>query len=96
MSKRSITDKKIKRLRKLTANKLPAHIDLVMWLTDRRHAKTPGEARRFLEDGRVRAGDHVVGRMQVMVYDEKSKQPVQRWVASPVVPADLREDLVFE
>lgn len=85
MSHRPREAKQIARLRKHLRTSLPAHIDLVMWLMDRGHAKTAGEARRMLADGRVKADSHIVGRFQTSH---------GKWEASPAVPAELRSRLL--
>ena len=63
MSHRPNNAKKLARLRKqLTRHSLPAYIDLVQYLKDRRYAKTTGQAKRMLLDGKVRVGANAVGR----------------------------------
>ena len=73
---------------------LPAHIDLVEWLKSQGHAKTSGEARKMLEQGRVRSGANPVGRMQVKV--QRGSMETVEYVPSPVVPATLRGTLYVQ
>ena len=60
MSHRSITQKKINRLRKLMRDRPPTQIDVVQWLMDHGHADTRGGAARIIEEDRVRVGSHIV------------------------------------
>lgn len=90
MSHRPIQQKQLNRLRKqVSRTSLPAHIDLTMWLMDRGHAQTSGQARQLLMDGRVTANGRPVGRF---IPNNKKGD----WAAAPVVPAELREELRFE
>lgn len=62
MSHRSITDKKLNRLRKAVNRRpLPAYVDLVAWLKDRRYARSTGEAESLILAGRVKSDSHVIG-----------------------------------
>ena len=63
MSRRDITTKKLYRLRKqLVRQSLPAYINLIEWLKDRRYAQTSGAAKKMLLEGKVRVDSHPVGR----------------------------------
>jgi hypothetical protein len=91
VSRRPINDKKLARLEKLvTRRPLPARIDLIQWLMDRKHAQTKREADLLLRSGHVRSESHIVGRVQADV------NGLTMWVAQPLVDASLRKTLRFQ
>ncbi len=87
MSKRPVQAKKIRRLEKLLRRTPPAFIDLVQWLKLRGHAQTTGGAYRLMAEGKVLAGDHVIGRERVAHEGEIG------WLPSPRVEARHRDQL---
>lgn len=96
MANRPILKKKLARLRKATQRTpLPAYIDLIRWLKDRRHANTTGEALRLLVDGKVRSESHVVGRRKHS-FTGPDGEVHERWEPVQFVPANLRDTLRFE
>ena len=67
MAKRSIDDKKRRRVAKaLRRTPLPAKFDLVEWLIFKGHAKNKKAAEGLILDRRVLAGDDVVGQGQAL------------------------------
>ncbi len=94
MSSRPVLRKRANRVRKLMRRKLPAHIDLVQWLQDRRYADTAGQARKLLEEGCVKTqGGNVLGRRAINVRSDD--KDVVQYQADPLVPAELRPEIVF-
>lgn len=61
MAKRPINKKRAARVRKLLRKELPAYLDLIQWLKDRRYAQTTGQAEKMILDGRVRSESHKLG-----------------------------------
>jgi hypothetical protein len=93
MAHRSINSKRARRIRKaLGRQPLDPHIDLVEWLVSRRHASTRGAARRMLEEGRVMSESHIIGRQKVRLMQAEGAD-VERWIATPVVPAAVKPTL---
>lgn len=101
MARRPITQKKLRKLRKLMRSTPETFIDPVQWLKDRGYAQTSGEARRIVLDGRLMSESHKVGIKQVpqvneqrtdYVRDLKTGEPVMV-DAVALVPAKLRSTL---
>jgi hypothetical protein len=61
LAKRPINKKRANQVRKMLRRELPAYIDLVQWLKDRRYAQTTGQAEKMILDGRVRSESHKLG-----------------------------------
>lgn len=61
MSHRPILKKRGNRMRKVLRSELPAFIDLVQYLIDRKHADTVGGAEKIILAGRVRSESHKLG-----------------------------------
>jgi hypothetical protein len=89
-------EKKIRALRRaLRKGRLPARIDLIAWLKDRRYAQTTGAARQLLIDGKVKSESHPLGVQIVDVEDRDGKLKKIR-VLDPLVPASLRGSIHVE
>lgn len=90
MAKRPIEAKQRRRAAKaLRRTALPAYLDLIQWLKDRRYASTTGQARKIILDRRVKADSHVIGLMKVPVLQPDHTIKEQDVVAQHV-PAELR------
>lgn len=87
MSHRPTAEKRVRRMVKSMRVPLPAYIDLIQWLQDRRHARNAGEARKIIYAGRVRSESHTMGK------DAIFRTPSGRLLGSPLVPAHLRSSL---
>lgn len=90
MSARPIEAKQRRRAAKaLRRRPLPAYINLIDWLKDRRYASTTGEAKAIILAKRVKADSHPLGvkKMPVLQPDMTIKEED---VVAPLVPADLR------
>lgn len=99
MSKRPILNKRANRVRKALRPGLTRNMDLVEFLITRRHAQTRGAARKMLEEGKVRVDSHPVGRINVPMLvkpfkDGEEPEVENRWIAQPIVSADLRDRLM--
>lgn len=82
-------EKKLRQLhRAIRKGRIPAYIDLVQWLRDRRYADTAGGARAIILAGRVKSESHVLGKGYVL---NRSGQKVE--VLDPRVPARLRDSI---
>jgi hypothetical protein len=94
VARRSITQKKVARLRKAINRKpLPAFINLVHWLKLHGYAQTSGEADRLILAGKVRAGANKVGFEKVPVRTPDGKV-VDQDVVRAIIPAALGPDLM--
>jgi hypothetical protein len=103
MSKRPILKKKANKLRKAMRRQLPAYIDLVQYLKDRRYARTTGEAEEIILAKRVKSESHVLGikkekrlksqsRMQIAAGKEPELEEVD--AVDRLVSAKLRSTIV--
>lgn len=90
MSKRSIQDKKLRRLKKALRLSPPSFINLIEWLRDRGYAQTTGAARSMLLAGKVKVESHTVGRVEV---DNPLKPGNKEWIIQPLTPAKNRKDI---
>lgn len=99
MSHRSITDKKVRRMRRaLSRRPLQASINLLEYLVDRRLANSRREAREMILAKRVRSDSHPlgIGRAPVAVKNDKGEIEVElQDVVHPVIPADLRDKITI-
>jgi hypothetical protein len=94
VSARPIEVKQRRRAAKaLRRSTLPAYINLIEWLKDRRYASTTGEAQKILLAGRVQADSHKLGvkRMPVLQADQTIRE---QDVVQPIVPAELRSRII--
>lgn len=91
MSPRPILKKRANKLRKAMRRSLPAFIDPVAYLTDRRLAPTKRAARELIFDGRLRSESHKVGFDTIKVRGLDGKPEDQKIIAP--VPAHLRSSL---
>jgi hypothetical protein len=82
MAKRPTEVKKLARLRKHFRSAPDSYINPVEWLKDRGYAKTTGQAKAMLFDGRLRSESHKVGFLEI--------QGVKMVV---MVPAEMRRTL---
>jgi hypothetical protein len=73
VSARPIRRKQAHRLRKALRAEHPAYIDLIRWLKDRRYARSTGEAKKLILDGRVRSESHKLGIGKGFQIKESSK-----------------------
>jgi hypothetical protein len=92
VAKRSITGKKLRRLRKSLRRSLPAYIDLIQWLKLRRYAQTTGQAEDIILAGLVVSESHTLGIAEVDVRSPDGKLQ-KREVVAPLVPAERRDTL---
>lgn len=91
MAHRSVEQKKRRRVAKSLRRKpLPAFIDPVQWLLDRRLVKTKREARVLILDGRLKSESHAVGIGDGMVADGLGYKPGK---VVALVPAERRGSL---
>jgi hypothetical protein len=68
MSHRPIEEKKRRRVAKaFRRTPLPAYFNLIRWMIDHGHARTPREARQIILDRRVKSDSHVIGVEKVPV-----------------------------
>jgi hypothetical protein len=88
-------EKKIRTLhRALRKGRLPAYIDLVEWLKDRKYVDTVGDAYHLIKEERVRSESHPLGLTAAEV-DGKMVNVVERYVSGSlrstihVVDADV-------
>lgn len=91
MSKRTINEKRAKKLAKALRNTPPVYFDLVQWLIDHKHAPTKRAAREMLLEGRVRVGSHKVGFEE---YDNPLKKDDKIKVLTPHLRSSLRSDVL--
>lgn len=94
MSHRPILKKKANRLRKALRTTPGGYIDLVVYLKDRRFARTTGEAEKLILDGRVRSESHKLGIGKGMKVKESSKLAVL--LGRPLEESDFEETDVVE
>lgn len=84
--------KKLRSLERIIRKgRLPAYIDLIQWLRDRRYASTAGGAREIIEAGRVRSESHTLGSRLAL---DRTGQKTQ--VFEQYVPARLRDTIRVE
>jgi hypothetical protein len=89
MSHRPNKAKKLRALRKAIARTpLPAYIDLVQYLKDRRYAQTTGQANRLILAGRVKSESHRLGVRTVKVFE--GGKVIDKDVVDRYVPASFR------
>jgi hypothetical protein len=91
MSKRSLQDKKLRKLRKALRPPTASYINLIDWLRDRGYANTVGEAEALLLSGKVKVESHTVGRVE---QDNPLKPGNKEWVVQPLTPAGNRKDII--
>lgn len=93
MSRRPIEVKKRRRVAKvLRKTPLTAHIDLVSWLIDNKHAKTKREAREVILAKRVSANSHPLGAKERPVFVDS--EAIMEPYVDPIVPASIKRDIV--
>lgn len=91
MSKRPVGEKKRRRVAKaLRRQPLAAHLDLVQYLLDRKHASTKGGARQLILDKRVRSDSHPLGIFTVPTLQKDGKTIKDEDHVDPWIPSDLR------
>lgn len=95
MSKRSIRDKKIRKLERALrkAGAPQASIDLIDWLKTRNYAQTTGEAVCLLLDGKVRVESHVVGRTRI---PNAFRPDEETWGVAPLIGAHHRGKITVD
>lgn len=81
-------ERRINKLRKaLRKDTLPAYIDLVQYLKDRKLVDTTGEAVRLIKDGRIKSESHVLGVTTVQVTEDKAVEVFTRFVPARFRPS---------
>lgn len=96
MSKRPITEKQVRRIRKMMRQTPPAQIDLVQWLISHGHADNAGQARAIIAAGRVQSESHPLGREEIEEHRGMGVPGLgsQRYFGNPRIPANLRDTIV--
>lgn len=79
-------------MRALTRKPLPAYLDLVQFLVERRLVSSKREAREVILAGRVKANSHTLG-VGEQPYLTPTGEVKTKKVVFPHVPTDLRPDI---